>query len=1034
MPKTFQERKGAARAWHFASFLRTISRWMLVGVPFLSGSPAVAAPAFRSSREIPVIAIPGPGGLGEISQYTAEGLPLSRWTGFSDIRSIYVTSPGRLAVFENGNHRLVEFDRSGTVHRVLSLPQTNVFHGTVLSNGHFLLAVGREGAVELDGSGDVVWRASPPDPAAEVVAAVRLADGTTLCAAKLAGVSLYEVPAGSTRLTPVVLPGVSPFKDVWQQPKLRVLDSAAQQVALWYEPWRNWYKLNWGKGTLQRQSVFPAKGAVGAIASGRGGVTWVAETPFEVIRFSPSGMETGRLAIAYEIRDIAGGDDGSVFVAVEKTPDFERQAHRPPSPGHRPFSWIGLAFWVLGSLLFVGFLQLMTWRSAAREALPASSPAKPSFGPSKDSVQPQGRLWIPFATAAFVGLAMAGVGGARLRDQEPRHAIPLLVAGALLAAIAGQWWSRGIRREVDQWWLRTRAGRFPRWLLLATWWTVAALLAGGFVLWRWRSLGRHHNDCVSLWVFLQLLCIGLLALSRRRPRFREWRIPWETLLHVAGLLLLASIALSVDLTGVPQNVHNDVGSTVEFALRLLEGRADAFFSSGYAEIPYPGHLPTSLGLLLAGNTVAGSRWGGMLMGLVAVLGTYALGREYKSARLGLFASILLLASIPFLHFSRSTPFGEVAAYSVWLLYLLLRAIRTAHPGAWLVCGVVGGWGLFLFYSARVALVGVVVAGVLLTLRSLRVTLRRWYGPLLFVLGFAITVIPMVPYWLSHPGAFSHRMDTSFSLYDPQTGFHGEVLARAFGKPFLKTLGMFYTEGDASGQGTMSPAAGPIGATLLSIGLAAALADGGSVNVACLAWFVTMLLGCGVFAQATPWYTRLVPVTPVASLFMARAIDLLLDILPLKRPAFKRVVTAAVCVALIALAAGNLKTYLQYERARPSTVYTALGRAAVALGPRYQFYCVTFQRPDFTCQHSSFLPYLANLDVRDLRDPSRAMPFPAGRPVAVMIPFERFVPRPLDPKLLVEDIVAHYPATRLQYVHWNNRGSDPPIGVIAVLSP
>jgi hypothetical protein len=168
--------------------------------------------------------------------------------------------------------------------------------------------------------------------------------------------------------------------------------------------------------------------------------------------------------------------------------------------------------------------------------------------------------------------------------------------------------------------------------------------------------------------------------------------------------------------------------------------------------------------------------------------------------------------------------------------------------------------------------------------------------------------------------------------------------------------------------------------------------------------------------------------------MARAIDLQLEILPPRRPGLKRVVTAVVSAALIGLAARNLKTYLQYERARPSTEFTAFGRAALALGPKYQFYCVTFQRPEFTCLHGSFVPYLATLDVRDLHDPVRAMPFPAGRPVAVMIPFERFIPHPLDPKLLVEEILLRYPAARLQYVHRNPGGFGPPIGVVAVLTP
>jgi len=502
------------------------------------------------------------------------------------------------------------------------------------------------------------------------------------------------------------------------------------------------------------------------------------------------------------------------------------------------------------------------------------------------------------------------------------------------------------------------------------------------------------------------------------------------------LLLLTSIALTIDLAGVPQNVHHDVGLNVDHALRLLEGRVDNFFSGAYGEVPYPSYLPTSLSLLLTGKTVAGSRLGECLMGLVAVLGTYTLGREYKSPRLGLFAGILLVASIPFLHFSRVPNVGEVAAYSVWLLYSLLYAVRTAHPGAWLVCGLMGGWGLFFLYASRVALVGVVVAGILLSLRSLRVTLHRWYGPLLFILAFAVTVVPMVPYWLSHPAALFHRMDTSFSLYDPQTGFHPEVLSRAFGKPFVKTLGMFFTEGDISGnQPMLSPAAMPIEATLLLIGLAAVLTDGWGSNVACLGWFAVMLLGCGAFTTATPGYHRLVAVTPVASLFMARGIDVQLDLIPLKRPLWRWAVTAVVSAALIGgVVVKRLETYLSFEHSIPTTDFTAFGRAALALGPRYQFYCVTFQRPDFSCQHGSFVPFLATLDVADLRDPVRAMPFPAGRPVAIMIPFNRFVPRALDPEALVKEIALRYPGAELRFVHRTPKGLDPPNGVIVVVSP
>jgi hypothetical protein len=1012
------------------SVLRWIWRWLCIGVCFLSGIPAYA----KASRESPAISIPGSGGLGEVAQYTADGQLLRRWTGLADIQSVHVASQGRLVVLQRGNHQLLEFDPSGTVLRSLSLRQADVFDGTILPSGHLLLAAGREGLVELDASGVVVWRLSPPDTVTEIVAAVRLANGTTVCAARPSGTWLFEVPAGSARMSPIVLPGIGPFRDLWQRPRLRALGSEALQAALWYEPWSNWFKLIWSGSVLQTHQEFPARGAVRAISGASDGMVWVAQAQFEVVRLLPSGNEAGWFAVADEIRDIAAGDGGSVFVATERTHDAARPAHRPPSPGHGSFSWLRLGFWVLGSISLIGVLRVATWRNTSDSNRHAPSPPTPPSGAADNTVPSHPQAWMACVAAAVVGLGVASVGWARLYQQGYRQGIPLLAGGAILVVIAGRW-LRVVRGEVDQWWLKARAAAFPRRLLLPTWCIVGALLAGGLLLWRWRSSGRHYNDAVGLWVSLQLLCIGLLTFPASPFEFRGRRISRETVIHVGCLLLVASICLTADLGTVPQNVHGDVGLTVDYALRLLEGRADDLFTGGYAEIPYPGHLSTSLGLLIGGKTVAGSRLGAMLMGLAAVLGTYFLGREYKSARLGLFASILLLASIPFLHFSRSTPFGEVAAYSVWLLYLLLRAVRTAHPGAWLLCGALGGWGLLLFYSARVALLGAVVAGVLLSLRSFRVTVRLWYGPLLFLLAFVIVVVPMVPYWRSHSGAFFHRMDTSFSLYDPQTGFHSEVLSRAFGKPFLKTLGMFYTERDISGQGTLSPNAGAVGAILLSVGLAAALTDGWGPNVACLGWFLTMLLGCGAFAEATPWYTRLMPVTPVVSLFMARAIDLQLDLIPLKRRRWRWMVTALVSVALIGgVVAKNLTKYLNYERASPVSEFTAFGRVALALGPKYQFYCVTFQRPEFSCLTGSFVPYLATLDVGDLRDPARAVPFPTGRPVALMIPFQRFVPHPVDPKTLVDEIRARYPESELRYVYSGQSGSHSPLGVVVVLSP
>jgi hypothetical protein len=50
----------------------------------------------------------------------------------------------------------------------------------------------------------------------------------------------------------------------------------------------------------------------------------------------------------------------------------------------------------------------------------------------------------------------------------------------------------------------------------------------------------------------------------------------------------------------------------------------------------------------------------------------------------------------------------------------------------------------------------------------------------------------------------------------------------------------------------------------------------------------------------------------------------------------------------------------------------------------------------------------------------------------MIPFHRFVPRPLDPRVLVHEIVLRYPEARSRYVYADQYGVRSLLGVIIVV--
>ncbi len=565
------------------------------------------------------------------------------------------------------------------------------------------------------------------------------------------------------------------------------------------------------------------------------------------------------------------------------------------------------------------------------------------------------------------------------------------------------------------------------------------LLAGGSVLFWLERRGGHEAVTVALWIALQAVAVAAALLEAPRRPAADPSARLKTAVLAAALAVLAGLVIGWNLAAVPRDVHNDVGSTVEAARALEEGRR-GLFQPGYAEIPGPGSLPTALSLKLFGNTMVGDRAGAAALGILAVLGVFALGRELRNERTGFFAGLLLCGSVPFVHYARLTPFGEVTAWSVWLLWALLKATRADRPATWLAVGVLGGWGLMLFYSARVSLVGAVVAAAFLLVRPIRRAPRRVAFLLLFVLGAGAVLSPVVPVWVERPASFFHRMAESFSLYDPVTGFHLDVLGRVVGEPALRTLSMFWTGlspdkgSDLAGQGTLGAAMGPVEGVLLLAGLLLTLADGWETAVLLVVWLAVMLLGCGVYAQATPWYSRLVPVTAVAALLMARAVDALVGLVP-ARGAWRRAAAAAAAAAILfSITLPNVRRYVRFEEERPPSIYTAFRLAADQLPAGTRIFCVTFERPDFTCHHPSFGPFLARPHTEDVSNLAEVLPVPPGQPAAFLIPVERFLPETRDPELLVDEIRRFHPDARVIRTATLPGDLNSPRGLVVVVGP
>jgi hypothetical protein len=255
---------------------------------------------------------------------------------------------------------------------------------------------------------------------------------------------------------------------------------------------------------------------------------------------------------------------------------------------------------------------------------------------------------------------------------------------------------------------------------------------------------------------------------------------------------------------------------------------------------------------------------------------------------------------------------------------------------------------------------------------------------------------------------------------------------------LRTLAMFWPGlspdrgADLAGQGTLSVPFGPVEGILLFAGLLLFFADGWERAVLPVVWLTVMLLGCGVFALATPWYTRLVPVTAVAALLMARAVDGLVSLVP-ESGFWRRIAAAATAAALLVFfTLPNVRRYVRFEEGRPPSIYTAFRLEADRLPEGTRFVCVTFERPDFTCRHSSFGPFLARPFTEDVSDLLDALSVPPGQPTAFLVPFERFVPHSSAPELLVGKILHVHPDARI--IRTGALPDDPgrPLGVLVVV--
>jgi hypothetical protein len=966
----------------------------------------LAAPALADGPF--TIAIPGDGApAGEVGFFDATGRRVGRFTGLGEPAHLAPAGDDRFLVLDRATGRLLELDPDGRVTRDQKTPPTNPHpdRAALLENRHVLFAAEFR-ATEIDADGSVAEEFDAP-PNMHFLGAARLADGSTIF-------SSVEEPEFILRRAP----GATGFErlphgevDPRTRFPLRLEAEAPSSSAflLWQHDSETVSRMALENGRLVRKGSYPLPLAWKVTADTKGGVVAIGDA-FEIRRAAPDGTVTHFQVPFSPLGAVYLPGRGLYAVSYVRVPGGAWPETWQAGAAQTRFPWPRLATYALGGLALV---VLLAWVRGRPEVV-ATVSEPPSFA---ENTPPASRLsragdaaldlapLLLFATSLY--LAWRGVG--KLDAGFHPSADPPLIAGVALAAAAATW-SRISRRQRDPFWRAVLAARPSRPAVLrALGIGSLVLVAGLVVLFKWRTAGRE-TEATCLWAGLHVVLLGMTAIAFRGDvHLRALRS------HALLLIPLAAggITLFYLLLDVPSNTHFDFHYSSLSALELLQGRLASIFQTGFVPVPVFGSLPEMLGFALAGPTELGFRLGPALAGLSGIPAVYILGITYGGRRTGVLAAIFLAGALPWIHFSRMSTTGVSAVAGLWLVTLFALALQSGHPGWWLAAGSVAGWCFYLWPASRVSAAACFLAGLLLALRAPRATARRWFGPPLMALAFAVWLVPLLPNWIALPTLAMPRARESLDAYKPGQGFDVPRIKASFGAPLARSFGWFFSVPDQSSQGSMSPALNRTEAALFAAGLAVAVVAGFSLNVVLLIYLGLVLTTLGAFAGSPPWYTRMLPSLPIACVFMGHAAAMLVELLPRRVPRVRATAFALLIVAALCLSpATNLPRYIRYEGTeRPVWEATAVGRLLRDLGPGREIFLMETGRPDWSLRIQNerpprlgeMLPFVWNLRMTEVRELDDVLPLPPG-PKLIVVPASRV---PVD----LPRLKAAYPQAR-----------------------
>lgn len=407
-------------------------------------------------------------------------------------------------------------------------------------------------------------------------------------------------------------------------------------------------------------------------------------------------------------------------------------------------------------------------------------------------------------------------------------------------------------------------------------WTALALISAAYAMLRFVKAGEDRLVDAA-W----LASVLALFVGQWRSRSQHERLP-RGKVRAAVVLLLLAVALGSRIYHLGTLPYNFDGDYADFGLQaraIALGEEQRLFAYGWAAIPLMGYMPAALTMRIAGPGLVGLYLAGVIEGLLTIVAVYLLGRDLFGPRAGILAAALLTISYTHLHFSRTCAYVDPVFFTVWALYLLVRALRFGSGLAAAASGAFIAFDLQMYYSGRAVVFLAAIAVLLVVCRSREWLAARWRELVLLALATIIVLGPMLFLFTRDRDAFVSRsrdvlVFTPSALQHMKSVYRVESLAAVLGEQAQRAALLFYAYTDASTQfGARRPFLDSFSAIALTLGIGYAVFTLRRLGSALsLGWLLAILfLGCFLTSNP-PFFPRLVILVAPAALLGGVALD------------------------------------------------------------------------------------------------------------------------------------------------------------------